>query len=312
MANTTDRNTADSKIDATPRLGVLVNPTSGKGKGAAAGLVVFETLKRLGIDSIDLSGRNMGEALANGRAALDEGLVTGIVVVGGDGMAHLGVNLCAETNIPLGIVGVGTGNDSARSLGLPVGDARAATEKIVQLLNSARPIDAIKLHSSTGQHWVLGTASAGFDALVNQRANRMSWPKGQRRYELAMLLELVKFKPLRYSLEVDGERRRVEAMLCAAANAPAFGGGMLIAPEADMTDGLLDLFIVHKISRLELIKIFPKVYKGGHVGHPAVEIVRAKHVKIDSGQMPAYADGESVGRGPLEAQLVAQALLAFA
>lgn len=307
MGTTADRNTAVAE-----RLGVLVNPTSGKGKGAAAGVVVFDTLARLGIDAVDLSGRDMAEALANGRAALADGSVTGIVVVGGDGMAHLGVNLCAETTIPLGIVGVGTGNDSARSLGLPVGDAAAATEQIVRRIGAAKPIDAIRLNSSTGQHWVLGTASAGFDALVNQRANRMSWPKGQRRYELAMLLELVKFRPLQYALEVDGKARKIEAMLCAAANGPAFGGGMLIAPEANMEDGLLDLFIVHKISRLELIKIFPKVYTGGHVGHPAVEIVHAKHVKIDSGHMPAYADGESVGRGPLEAKLVPRALLAFA
>ena len=296
----------------TQRLGVIINPTSGRGKGAAAGRLVLATLAEHGIDCVDLSGASMAEAHANGRRAIDELQVDGIVVVGGDGMSHLGVNLCATTTIPLGIVAVGTGNDSARSLGMPIDDAVAGATFIAKRLTATKSIDAIKLHTSTGQHWVLGTASAGFDALVNQRANRMSWPKGQRRYEIAMLLELAKFKPLQYRLEVDGQKRNIEAMLCAAANAPAFGGGMLIAPDAVMDDGLMDLFIVHKISRLELVKIFPSVYTGKHVGHPAVEIVRAKHVKIDSGQMPAYADGESVGRGPLEAQLVAQALLAFA
>lgn len=294
------------------RLGVIINPTSGKGKGAAAGAVVLSTLAELGIDCIDLSGANMDDARANGRRAIADSLVEGIVVVGGDGMAHLGVNLCAVSDLPLGIVAVGTGNDSARSLGMPVDDAAAGARFIAEHLGKTRAVDAIKLHSSTGQHWVIGSTSAGFDALVNQRANQMSWPKGQRRYEIAMLLELLKFKPLQYRLEVDGQKRNIEAMLCAAANAPAFGGGMLIAPDALMDDGLMDLFIVHKISRLELIKIFPKVYTGGHVGHPAVELIRAKHVKIDSGQMPAYADGESVGRGPLEVQLVAGALRVFA
>ena len=296
---------------ADTRIGVIINPTSGRGKGLAAGKVVLETLRSAGIKHVDLSAQTMDAAIAAGRQAIAGKAVNAIVVVGGDGMAHLGVNVCALTGIPLGIVGVGTGNDSARSLGFPVGDALAATQFILEHLDQTRPVDAIKLQSSTGQHWVLGTASAGFDALVNQRANLMSWPKGQRRYEIAMLLELAKFQPLQYELEIDGQKRKIEAMLCAVANAPAFGGGMLIAPEAKMDDGLLDLFIVHKISRLELVKIFPSVYTGGHVGHPAVEFVRAKHVKIDSGQMPAYADGEAVGRGPLQAQLVAGALQVF-
>lgn len=296
---------------ASARIGVIVNPTSGRGKGLVAGKVVFETLTAVGVEFVDLSAESMDAALAAGRHAIANKAVTAIVVVGGDGMAHLGVNLCALTGIPLGIVGVGTGNDSARSLGFPVDDAEVATRFIIERLNSTRPIDAIKMHTSSGQHWVLGTASAGFDALVNQRANQMSWPKGPRRYEIAMLLELAKFKPLQYELEIDGQKRKIEAMLCAVANAPAFGGGMLIAPDAKMDDGLLDLFIVHKISRMELVKIFPSVYKGGHVGHPAVEFVRAKHVKINSGQMPAYADGESVGRGPLQAELVAGALEVF-
>ena len=293
------------------KLGVLVNPTSGRGKGAIAGGVVFDTLAAAGVDFVDLSGNSMAEASANGHRAIADKEIGGVVVVGGDGMAHLGVNLCAEKGIPLGIIGVGTGNDSARSLGLPIDDAAAATTFVIANLNRTRAVDAIKLHSSTGQHWVLGTASAGFDALVNQRANQLKWPKGQRRYEVAMLLELAKFKPLKYELEIDGAKRKVEAMLCAVANAPAFGGGMLIAPEAVMDDGLVDLFIVHKISRLELIKIFPSVYKGGHVTHPAVEFVRAKHVTINSGQMPAFADGESVGRGPLKTQLVEGALRVF-
>ncbi|MDE2386860.1 MAG: sphingosine kinase [Actinomycetales bacterium] len=293
------------------RIGVIVNPTSGRGKGLIAGKVVFATLQAAGVDSVDLSAESMDAALAAGRHAIANKAVTAIVVVGGDGMAHLGANLCALTGIPLGIVGVGTGNDSARSLGFPVDNAEAATRFIIERLDSTRPIDAIKLHSSTGQHWVLGTASAGFDALVNQRANQMSWPKGPRRYEIAMLLELAKFKPLQYELEIDGQKRKIEAMLCAVANAPAFGGGMLVAPEAKMDDGLLDVFIVHKISRAELVKIFPSVYTGGHATHPAVEFVRAKHVKINSGQMPAYADGEAVGRGPLQCELVAGALQVF-
>ena len=294
------------------RLGVVINPTSGRGKGAHAGAEVLATLAAAGVDFVDLSGTTMADAKRRAQATIAAGAVDSIVVVGGDGMSHLGVNLCAGTTIPLGIVGVGTGNDSARSLGLAVDDAKAATRFIIEHLEQVRAIDAIKLHSSSGEHWVLGTASAGFDALVNRRANRMAWPKGPRRYELAMLLELVKFKPIKYQIEVDGQPRKIEAMLCAIANAPAFGGGMLIAPQARMDDALADLFVVHAISRLELIKIFPKVYTGGHVSHPAVEFIRGTNFKIDSGPLPAFADGESVGHGPLEAQLVPHTLRVFA
>jgi diacylglycerol kinase (ATP) len=195
---------------------------------------------------------------------------------------------------------------------MPEGDVVAGTHAVLDKLNNPRRVDAIKAHSSTGPFWFLGTASAGFDALCNQRANQLSWPKGQRRYDIAMVLELAKFKHIHYEATIDGEHRSFDAMLCAVANGPAFGGGMLIAPEANVEDGLLDLFIVHAMSRLELLKVFPKVYAGRHVTHPAVEFVRAKSVKLSSGNMPVYSDGEARGHSPLTATVVPGALSVFA
>ena len=294
------------------RLGLIINPSSGRGKGAARGQLVLATLEAQGQEFINLSGASMDEANANARHAINDGQIEGLVVVGGDGIAHLGVYIACDTGIPLGIIAAGTGNDLARSIGMPEGDVVAGTLAVLEKLDSPRKVDAIKAHSSTGPFWFFGTASAGFDALCNQRANQMSWPKGQRRYDIAMVLELAKFKPIHYEATIDGEHRSFDAMLCAVANGPAFGGGMLIAPDAKVDDGYLDLFIVHAMSRLELLKVFPKVYTGGHVTHPAVEFVRAKSVKLSSGNMPVYSDGEARGHSPLTATVVPGALSVFA
>jgi diacylglycerol kinase (ATP) len=294
------------------RLGVIINPSSGRGKGAGRGELVLTTMAERGQEFLNLSGNTIEEANANARHAINDGLIDGLVVVGGDGIAHLGVNIACDTGMSLGIIAAGTGNDLARSIGMPEGDVVAGTHAVLDKLGTPRKVDAIKAHSSTGQFWFFGTASAGFDALCNQRANEMTWPKGPRRYDIAMVLELAKFKPIHYEATIDGEHRSFDAMLCAVANGPAFGGGMLIAPDAKVDDGYLDLFIVHAMSRLELLKVFPKVYTGGHVTHPAVEFVRAKNVKLSSGNMPVYSDGEARGHSPLTSTVVEGALSVFA
>ncbi|WP_296630684.1 YegS/Rv2252/BmrU family lipid kinase [Rhodoluna sp.] len=293
------------------RLGVIVNPTAGGGTSRTSGDIAIEELQR-GCEVIDLSGETPLQAETNAKQAIEDCIVDGIVVVGGDGTVNLGVNVCAETGVPLGIIAAGTGNDSARTLGLPIGDITSAARSVLINLEEPRTVDAIKGTSSTGEFWFFGSLSAGFDALVNQRANSWTWPTGPSRYQLAMLAELAKFKPIHYEAEIDGKKRSFEAMLCAVANAPGFGGGMMITPDAQIDDGFLDLFIVHKMSRPELIRVFPKVYTGAHVFHPAVEIIRAKQVKISAGQMPTFADGESKGHSPISATVVPGSLKVFA
>ncbi len=292
--------------------GVIINPSAGKGQGAAKGRLVLEVLRQAQQNFTDLSGSSLEEANANARRAISDRLVDALIVVGGDGIAHLGVNIACDTGVTLGIIAAGTGNDLARSLGLPEHDVEAAARAILELADKPSRVDAIRASTSDGDFWFFGSASAGFDALVNQRANQMTWPKGPRRYELAMVAELAKFKPIHYQAIIDGEHRSFDAMLCAVANGPAFGGGMMIAPHASIDDGYLDLFIVHAMSRAELLKVFPKVYTGRHVTHPAVEFVRAKQVKISSGKMPVYCDGEPRGFSPLTATAVPEALSVFA
>ena len=127
-----------------------------------------------------------------------------------------------------------------------------------------------------------------------------------------MVLELVKFSGIKYRAVIDGTERKIEAMLCAVANAPSFGGGMFIAPHAKIDDGKLELFVVHKITRVELLKVFPKVFSGGHVTHPAVEFVSGTSFTLDSGDLPAYADGEFVGNSPIDVWIAPKSLLVLA
>ena len=293
-------------------IGVVINPTSGKGRGAKVASQVWQALA--GHRTLDLSGNSYDAALANAREAISRGAIRALFVVGGDGMAHLGVNACAHTQVPLGVIAAGTGNDTATVLGVPVTDVAAAVQYALNQIDDPRTVDLIageaKSASGKANHkfFSFGTVSAGFDALVNARANRMTWPKGPSRYQVAMVLELMKFRGIKYTAVIDGVERKLEAMLCAVANAPAFGGGMLIAPHAKVDDGQLDLFVVHRIPRTTLLRIFPKVYKGGHVTHPSVEFVAAHSIQLDSGDLPAYSDGEFVGLSPVSVEIAKGAL----
>jgi diacylglycerol kinase (ATP) len=154
--------------------------------------------------------------------------------------------------------------------------------------------------------------SAGFDAAVNERANAWRWPRGQARYHLAMLRELASFRAINYTVTADGETWQQAAMLISVANGQSIGGGMKVTPDAVLDDGLLDLFIVSRLSRTGLLKVFPKVFSGGHLGHPAVHIRRVRKVELSADNVVAYADGERIGPLPLTIEVVPGAVRVLA
>ena len=173
------------------RIGVIVNPASGNGAGKAEGEKVITELQRE-TEVLDLTGNSLDESRAKAQAAINDLLIDGLVVVGGDGMAHLGINLCADADLPLGIVAAGTGNDAARALGLPIGDAIAGARVVLNNLRQPRQVDLVRAESTTGAFWYFGSLSVDFVALVNQRANIWKWPKGPSRYKWAMIAELAR------------------------------------------------------------------------------------------------------------------------
>ncbi len=288
------------------RIGLIVNPTADKGRGAAIGTEVAARLAAHGHEVIDLSDRSGPAARERALAAMASGLDV-LAVTGGDGTVNLGVNLCAGTETVLAIVAAGTGNDVARALHLPLHDAKAAAKVLDG--GTVRTIDAGRHTDSEGvSRWFVGVLGAGFDSVVNERANTWGWPKGRMRYNLAIARELPLFKPIPYVIEVDGLRHSTEAMLVAVGNGPSYGGGMLVCPDAIFDDGMFDILIVHQISTLEFLKIFPKVFSGKHVGHPAVEILRGTEVRLEAPGIVSYADGERFEPLPLTCQNVPGAL----
>lgn len=290
------------------RIAVAINPRAAFGSSHAVGPRVLERLRAAGASVVHLQEKDY-PTLATVVAGEVEAGVDAVVVVGGDGMVHLGANALAGRDVPLGIVPAGTGNDVARTLGLLRKDPEAAVEHLLAALAAPpRYMDLGLVRSAGTSCYFAGVLSAGFDAVVNERANRWTWPKGRSRYLGAVIRELSTFRARPYSLRVDGRSERPDAMLISVANGRSMGGGMKITPEARYDDGLLDLLIVAPLSRLRFAGIFPKVFSGRHVGHRAVRIERVSRVEMDSPGIVAYADGERIGPLPVTVQAAPAAL----
>jgi diacylglycerol kinase (ATP) len=289
----------------TRRIALLVNPTSGKGRGGRLLEPVADRLRRSGVAVDVVTGRDADEAFDRVRDRVAAG-VDGVVAVGGDGLVNIALQVVAGTDVPLGVVPAGTGNDIARALGLSLDDPVAAVDLVVR--GATRPID---LGRANGR-WFAGVLGSGFDSMVNERANRMSWPSGRSRYNLAILAELRTFRPVPYELVLDGEPWTTEAMLVAVGNGSSYGGGMRVCPDARLDDGLLDITVLGPISKPEFLRVFPTVYKGTHVRHPAVTVRRARQVSLTSAGVTAYADGERVAVLPITCDAVRNGMHVFA
>jgi diacylglycerol kinase (ATP) len=282
-------------------IALLTNPTAGRGRGARARDEVLGRLRDAGLVVRNLQGRDADEALDLARQCVADG-VESLVVSGGDGMVHLGAQAVATTATRLGIIPTGTGNDVARYFDLPRKDPVAAADRVIA--GRTRTIDLAR----SGSRYFVTVLAAGFDAIVNERANRMTWPKGQMRYNLATVAELRTFEPLPYTLDLDGEVRRLDAMLVAVGNGPSFGGGLRITEGALLDDGLLDVVIIRPMSRPGLIRTYPKLFKGTHVTVPQYEHHRVRCVTVAAPGIVSYADGERFGPLPLTIECAPGAL----
>lgn len=309
------------------------NPIADKGHGEAAYERVFDLLGRRGREYgfavMDLTGASFEESLSNARAHAR--LYDALVVVGGDGMIALGANAVGGSGKPLGIVAVGSGNDFARGLELPVNRIETAVEGIVGAIASGSSLDVDMGHvagpgaaADAGEatpidRYYAGMLSCGVDASINDRANHSHLPNGSLRYLAAVGVELTRLKSYGYHIRAtlaDGrvDERDIVSPLLTVANSRHIGGGIEVSPYSRFDDGLLDLVWLDHMPKLkELAQIVPNIYNGRLLAHPLFGWRRVRDVeisRIDSHPAPPVlmADGEYVGELPVKVTAMDRAL----
>ncbi len=229
-----------------------------------------------------------------------------LVVVGGDGLVRIAVDAIAGSDITLGIVPQGTGNDFARGLGLLDGNLG---DHVQRALADPVPVDAMR----TNHGWVASVATVGFSGDVTARANDLPWPRGQQRYTVATVLQMPRLRTIRARITVDGTVHDADTTMLSIGNTGYFGGGMRICPEAEPADGLLQVVVIGDVGRGTFLRVFPRVFRGGHVRHPDVATYRGTTVVVEATDADAavdqmWADGDLLGPLPVTCEVVPGAL----
>jgi len=284
---------------------LVVNSKAGKGKANRLAGKFEILLKSNNLPYEIINKATYEETFSEYRLSIASGKFEKVVAIGGDGLVNLCLQEVAEQNIGLSVIPAGTGNDFARA----VGSYRKSVNEIFNVVRSQEPtsIDLGLVTGAFGKRWYVQVLSTGFDALVNNLANTINWPRGQMKYTLATLLTLARFKPIPYELIIDDKHFKQDFMLLSGANGETYGGGMRICPDASNSDGVFDILLVHPVSKIVLLSIFPKVFTGRHVPHPKIDIIRGKKVQL-SAEATAFADGEFVSKLPIDITNVKNAL----
>ena len=285
---------------------VVVNPISGAGRGALVGTKVAGYFANRKAPYQVITATSAERLRSNLEAFLDISgdVCQGVIAVGGDGLVHLVLQIVVPRKIAFAAIPAGTGNDFVRAQGWDFKDIDKQLDQVI-----SRPPQEIDL-GLVDSEWFGAVLSTGFDSVVNEKANTLNWPKGPMKYNLAIAMELPKFKPLRYKIELDSQTIETEAMLIAVANGASYGGGMKVCPDAVMSDGLFDVMVLRPVSKVEFIRVFPKVFSGKHIEHPQVEIYRTRRVSLHADAV-AYADGDRIGGLPVRAECIAGAGLSW-
>jgi len=224
------------------------------------------------------------------------------VVISGDGLLGAVGGAMAGSEVPLGLIPGGRGNDFARVLGIPDDPERAVA---TVLAGHSRRVDVGEVNGKR----FLGIASVGFDSEANRRANETHFLRGNTVYAYAALRTLLSWKPARFTIRVDEERLRVSGYSISVANSRAFGGGMYIAPDAELDDGEFDIVSVGEVGKLRFVGNLPKVFKGTHVDEDEVFVFRARHLELSASKpFPVYADGEHLTDLPASLRVLPHAL----
>jgi len=277
---------------------VLGNPAARGGTGDAERVV--DELRAGGRRATLLRAGSAPESAAAAARAVADG-ADRLVVVGGDGLVRIAADAVAGSQVVLGIVPQGTGNDFARALGLLEG---RFADHVRRALADPVAVDAMR----TGHGWVASVATSGFSGDVTDRANHLRWPRGQQRYTVATLLQLPRLRRLHARITVDGVVHEADNTLLAIGNTAYFGGGMRICPDARPDDGLLHVVVIGPVPVTTFLRVFPRVFGGGHVRHPAVTTHTGREVTVEGEDCVMWADGDLLGALPVTCEAVPGAL----
>ncbi len=304
-------------VDIT-RLALLTNPHAGKGGAALAAEIARDRFADRGIDVVSLQGASPDGARELAARMVAEDGIDALVVCGGDGLINLALQEQAGSGVPLGIVPAGTGNDHAREYGIPTHPRRAA-DIVANGFTTTTDLGIMR-NDDGDEHWFGTIACAGFDSLVSDRTNRIFWPKGQMRYNIAIVAEFLNFHsiPTRLVLDPGTPEEQVideNMTLVAMGNTKSYGGGMLICPDADHHDGILDITVLERMGRVKAASKFIKIFDGSFVEEEGVNTYRARKVRIEMtdragmggrGGRPinGYADGDCFAPLPMEVEVV--------
>ena len=294
---------------------LLTNPAARAGAHTGAAMHAAERLRAAGHRVAVLSGGSADGSTELLRTALRVG-TDAVVIAGGDGTVSLALQVMASGDVPLGIVPAGTGNDLAFTLGLRDLDVAAAADAVIA--GRTRTIDLARVTRADGTSVLYGSVLAsGFDSRVNDRANRMRWPRGRMRYNIAILVEFLRLRGIPFELDLELEDGTTETLsrdlvMATVGNGRTYGGGIPVCPDADLEDGLLDVVFVHPAGRARLLSLLPKLYAGTHTGVDEVHTRRARAVRLRATGVTAYADGEALGGLPVAVEVVPRAVRVFA
>jgi len=281
-------------------LTLLVNPSSAGGKTLKLLPTVEQALDaRRAVFRVQRT-KGLEHGAEQALRAVEAGEVP--VAMSGDGLVGAIGGAMAGAETPLGILPGGRGNDLARVLGIP-----SDPEQAVAALFSghSRRID---VGEANGKRF-LGIVSVGFDSEANQLANETNFLRGSTVYAYAALRTLLSWKPARFTIRVDEERIRLSGYSISVANSKAFGGGMYVAPDAELDDGEFDIVAVGEVGKLRFASNLPKVFKGTHVEADEVRVFRAPHLELSASKpFPVYADGEHLTDLPASLRVLPRAL----
>lgn len=292
----------EGRIDVR-RVAMISNPKAGKGLSGEKLAKARNRLAELGVDVVHMQGASAQASRELAADAVADDSIDAIACCGGDGLVSLVLQEQAQSGKPLGIIPTGTGNDHAREYGIPLSSERAAE---VIAAGRFRTTD-LGLMTGPGfeDHWYGTIAMAGFDSLVTERSNQISWPTGKSRYVVAAAIEFSQFHSLPAKLVIDHRVVMEENLtMVVIGNTKTYGGGMRVCPTADPADGMLNVTVLKRLGRRHALMKFPKIFSGEFLNEEGVSTFRASHVSLRMDGITAFADGDPVGPADMEISCV--------